>query len=218
MWEHQNTVKTRAEATAVWCLYADVTTWPRWNPAVKYVELDGPFTAGAAGTLTPNGQGPLAFRIVECRSNEGYSSETEIASTVTLRLDTRLVPLPEGGTRITHHASLTGPAADFFGQSFGPTRAAGLPVAMGNLAEQAQVLQDGSRRSWTIPRWRPSWRARVRPVRSIRRPTASSSSPAATAQPGTSPAIPVSPAWRAACTNEAAWLRRCATGPRFWSA
>lgn len=142
MWEHEHTIETPAAPSAIWALYSDVGTWPGWNPAVKHVELDSPFTAGATGTLTPTGQGPLPFRIAECRENEGYASETEIASTVTLRLSTSLTPLPGGRTRITHRASLVGPAADFFGQSFGATLAAGLPVAMAGLAEQAQALQD----------------------------------------------------------------------------
>src|SRR6266487_3243654 len=127
MWRYQHTSDTPAPPEVVWQLYSDVTSWPRWNTAVARVRLHGPFAAGTTGELTPPGAAPLPFRIVAADENEGYVSETVIAETVTLRTTSRLTPLPEGGTRIDHRAELVGPAAEFFGQSFGPALAAGVP-------------------------------------------------------------------------------------------
>ena len=137
MFEFTHTVEAPVEPAAVWRLYRDVSTWPSWNPAVGSVDLDGEFAPGTTGRLTPPGQEPLPFRIVAAIENEGYTSQTKIADTVRLQTTSVLAPLPGGGTRITHRIAITGPGADFFGPSFGPAIAAGVPVAMRNLSEQA---------------------------------------------------------------------------------
>jgi hypothetical protein len=137
MWSYEHSAETTADADAIWPLYSDVSRWPSWNGAVEHVRLDGPFVAGTVGELTPPGQEPLPFRIVTAIEKVGYTSETEIADTVTLRLTNSLTALPAGGTRITHRAELVGPGADFFGQSFGPALTAGIPKSVEALATLA---------------------------------------------------------------------------------
>jgi hypothetical protein len=143
MWSYQHTAETPADPATVWRLYADVSRWAEWNAAVGRVELNGPFAAGTTGELTPPGAEPLPFRIEVATENEGYVSETDIAETVTLRATNRITPLPGGGTRISHTAELVGPAAEYFGQSFGPTLAAGVPRAAEALAAHAAAVQAG---------------------------------------------------------------------------
>jgi putative intracellular protease/amidase/uncharacterized protein YndB with AHSA1/START domain len=137
MWSVEHSVETAAAPEAVWRRYRDVGTWPEWNGAVESVRLDGEFAAGTAGTLTPPDQGPLPFRVISATENKGYISETDIAETVALRLASRLTPLPDGGTRITHRVELHGTAAPYFAQSFGPVLAAGVPRTLEALADAA---------------------------------------------------------------------------------
>lgn len=137
MWSVEHSAVTTAPPEAVWRRYRDVSTWPEWNGAAESVVLEQEFATGAHGTLTPPNQGPLPFRVVEATENVGYTSETSIADTVTLRLVSRLEPLPDGGTRITHRAELDGPAAQHFAHSFGPVLAAGVPRTLAALAEAA---------------------------------------------------------------------------------
>jgi hypothetical protein len=141
MWTYEHSVETSADPAVVWRLYRDVSTWPRWNAAVERVELDGPFAAGTAGRLRPAGRvdGSLPFRLVAATENEGYTSETDIAETVTLRLVNTLAAAPGGGTRITHRAELVGPAAEYFGSTFGPALAAGVPTSVQALGELAAL-------------------------------------------------------------------------------
>ena len=128
MWKTEYTAESPAGPDAIWQLMADVSSWPRWNKAVERVELNGPFEAGTAGRLTPPGQEPLPFRVVEARRDEGYISETDIAATVTLRAENSIIPRPDGaGCQVVLRVCLIGPAAEYFGQSFGPAIAAGLP-------------------------------------------------------------------------------------------
>lgn len=135
MWSVEHSAVTTAPPEVVWRRYCDTGTWPEWNQAAEQVSLEGEFATGAEGTLTPPGQQPLPFRVVEAVNHAGYTSETRIADTVTLRMISRLEPLPDGGTRITHRAELDGPAAEHFAQSFGPVLAAGVPQTLQTLAE-----------------------------------------------------------------------------------
>ncbi|MGC4897152.1 DJ-1/PfpI family protein [Micromonospora sp. DT31] len=137
MWSVEHSVDTAAAPAEVWAFYADTSSWSAWNTAVAEVSLDGPFRAGATGTLTPPGAGPLPLRIVEAEPERGYVSETAIADTVSLRTTCRLAPAPRGGTRITHRVELVGPAAPHFAQSFGPVLAAGVPRTVEALAARA---------------------------------------------------------------------------------
>jgi uncharacterized protein YndB with AHSA1/START domain len=138
MWTYEHSVEAAATPEAVWSYYRDVASWPSWNAAVGRVELDGPFAAGTTGALSPPDQGPLPFRIVEATENRGYVSETEIAETVTLRSTSELTPLDDGRTRIRHRVDLVGPAAEFFGKSFGPQLTAGVPRTVETLARRVE--------------------------------------------------------------------------------
>lgn len=131
---YEHTADTSATAAQVWARYVDVATWSQWNAGVAAVSLDGPFAAGTTGTLTPPGGEPLPFRIVAAEPGRSYTSETNIAETVTLRSRSVLTPLPAGGTRISQHSELVGPAAGYFAASFGPALAAGVPRTVTALA------------------------------------------------------------------------------------
>lgn len=156
MWTYQHSLETAADVAAIWRLYRDTTVWPHWNGAVDRVELDGPFRSGAIGGLTPAGAaGPLPFRIVTAVEDQGYTSETEIADTVTLRLTNTLTPLPDGGTRVTHRADLVGPAAEFFGTGFGPRLTEGVPKSMAALT--ALALSEVSLSEAAASEPEPAW-------------------------------------------------------------
>jgi hypothetical protein len=49
MWQTQHMRHTTADAQAVWGLYAEVATWPVWDPGCEAVTLDGPFETGLSG-------------------------------------------------------------------------------------------------------------------------------------------------------------------------
>lgn len=137
MWAFEHSVDTTASPSTVWRLYCDAGGWPSWNSGVERLELDGVFEAGATGKLTPPGGEAMAFSVLAATENTGYVSETTIAETVALRATNTIVRLPGGGSRITHRAELLGPAAEYFGRSFGPTLAAAVPKGAQALAARA---------------------------------------------------------------------------------
>jgi hypothetical protein len=141
MWAFEHSVDTTASPATVWRLYRDAGGWPSWNGGVERLELDGEFEAGTTGKLTPPGGDPLAFSILAATENAGYVSETTIAETVALRATNTIVRLPGGGSRITHRAELVGPAAEYFGQSFGPALKAAVPKGAEALAARAAAVE-----------------------------------------------------------------------------
>ena len=46
MWEYEHSIETEASPEAIYRLYSDVATWPRWDEGIAEVTLDGPFAAG----------------------------------------------------------------------------------------------------------------------------------------------------------------------------
>jgi len=140
VWSYEYVVECPASPQDVWAVYADTDAWADWNPAVERLEVAGRFVSGAQGTLTPRGQEPLPFVVVSADPGNGYVSETAIAETVTMRTENILEPGADGGTRIVSRLSMHGPAAQFFGDSFGPAFAAGVPATMQALVQRATAV------------------------------------------------------------------------------
>lgn len=138
MWEFEHSIDA-AEVTPaqVYARYADVASWTEWDEGIEKVTLDGPFTVGTTGTMTPAGQDSLPFTITEAVPGESFTDETVIPGAVTLRFVHRLAALPGGGTRITHRLEIDGPASEQMGPELGPQITADFPEAMQALAEAA---------------------------------------------------------------------------------
>ena len=138
MWQYEHSIETAACPKAIQRLYSDLATWPEWDKGIAQVTLDGPFAAGTAGELTPAGQTPLPFRLLEVRPDGGFDDETAIPEMgIVLRFAHRLVVLADGRTRITHKVTIDGPAADTLGPRIGASMTTGIPDTMASLAGRA---------------------------------------------------------------------------------
>jgi hypothetical protein len=144
-WDYAPSFDSPASIETIWQLYADVATWPDWKIGIKHVELEGPFETGVRGWLTPTDQPPMDFHIVEAKENEGYTSETLLARNVVLRLEHYLTPLPRGGTRMTHRATIPRAALDTFGLNFSPEFNAGIRATLRQLSAHAVKLESATR-------------------------------------------------------------------------
>ena len=131
----QHRLETAASPAALWRLYSDVTTWPRWDAAFEEVTLDGPFAPGSAGLLKLRGQNPLAFRIVEVEPERGFVDETEIPGGV-VRFRHRIEPLDDGRVRLTHEVEVDAPSP--VAERLGEKITAGIPHTMGAIAALAE--------------------------------------------------------------------------------
>jgi hypothetical protein len=132
MFTYQHSLDTKAAPETIYALYSDVSTWPAWDDAITAMRLDGPFAAGASGTLGLKDGPTLPFTLTAVLPNRGFTDETPVPDGV-IRFAHDLQPLPDGGTRITHRVSIDGPAAD----ELGPRISAGIPHTVATLAALA---------------------------------------------------------------------------------
>jgi hypothetical protein len=107
MWTYDYSAESTARPDRIFDLFRDVTTWPHWNPAVEWMELDGPFAAGTTGTMKVPGQDPLRMRLVWVEDDLGFEDETEIPGAgVVVRVRHALKDVGEGLTRITYEVTI----------------------------------------------------------------------------------------------------------------
>lgn len=131
---HSASARSTGSREQVWCLISEVETWPEWNAAVTKLHLDGPFVTGTSGRLTPRNSGTsLPFVLTAVQAGRGYTSETAIADTVTLRTTTQLTEQVDGLV-VSQRSELIGPAAEYFAPAFGESLVAGVEATVRSLA------------------------------------------------------------------------------------
>jgi uncharacterized protein YndB with AHSA1/START domain len=110
MWSVEHTAHARASPETVWEVWADVAGWPRWNPTVKEVSLEGPFSEGSSGRLTP-AKGPSAKVVLEdVRPAAGFVAVSGLPG-ARMRVEHEVAEAPEGGSLVTERAVVSGPLA-----------------------------------------------------------------------------------------------------------
>ena len=134
MWQTEHTHDTSAAAEHAFALWADVERWPIWDASLLAATLDGPFAAGTAGTLHPEGMPePIAFVITAVDDGAGFADETRLGP-LALRFSHR-VQRHGAGCRILVTVEAEGPDAD----RVGPAVAADLPESVAALAAAAEA-------------------------------------------------------------------------------
>jgi Polyketide cyclase / dehydrase and lipid transport len=134
MWQTEHTHDTPAAPEHVFALWADVEGWPAWDASLLATTLDGPFAAGTAGTLHPEGMPePIAFVITAVEDGAGFADETRLGP-LALRFGHR-VERHGGGSRIVVTIEAEGPDAD----TIGPAVASDLPESVAALAAVAEA-------------------------------------------------------------------------------
>jgi Polyketide cyclase / dehydrase and lipid transport len=132
---YKHELETSATPAALWHLYSDVATWPRWDAAFEAVTLDGPFAAGSRGLLKLRGQEPLAFTIVEAEPKRRFVDETEIAGGL-VRFRHRIEPVGASRVRLTHEVEIDAPPP--LAEQLGAKITAGIPHTMAAIAALAE--------------------------------------------------------------------------------
>ena len=134
MWKTEHVHETDASPEAVFALWADVEGWPRWDASLVATTVSGPFAAGTAGTLHPQGMPePIAFVITAVEEGRGFADETRLGP-LALRFQHRVEPTAVGA-RIVVSVEAEGPDAD----QIGPAVAEDLPESVAALAAAARL-------------------------------------------------------------------------------
>lgn len=140
MYEYEHTVEADASADAVWALYSDVSTWPRWDTGLMSMELDGPFATGTGATMTLEGMPPIATELADVVAGRSFTDRSSVPDLgIEVRFEHHLAPRAGGGTVLTNRVIVTGPGA----AKAGPMITADVPETMRRLAELASGGADG---------------------------------------------------------------------------
>lgn len=127
----EGTVTVRATPARIFALWADPAGWGRWDPDVRAATLEGPFAAGATGTITPREGPTLRIKVTRVEADRAFDAEARLPL-CTMRFEHALAPDGEL-TRVTHRVVFEGPLALVFGALIGPSLRRGIPGTMAGL-------------------------------------------------------------------------------------
>jgi len=134
---HGRTLETSASPERVWQLWSDVGTWPRWNPDVEAVSLDGPFAAGTTGRMTTRAGGTHAITLTEVQPGRAFHLETSPAPLSTFTFACEVRP-NGGGSTISQSVSMRGPLGGLWSAMMGKRIAEGFEPILGGLKSAAE--------------------------------------------------------------------------------
>jgi hypothetical protein len=101
---------------------------------MEQVKLLGPFAVGTQVAMTPKGQAEIRSTIVAIEPGRRYADRTGFAG-ATPAFSHTLTPLENGGTRMTHRLTISGPNA----AELGPQITEDFPAAMDALIAAARA-------------------------------------------------------------------------------
>lgn len=137
-WSFTEEVETHASAEQVWSVWQDVQAWPSWDPEIESAQLFGTFKESTKGSLKlKNGQ-VVAFQITEIKKNHKF---VDIANLPLTRMKFSHTYKSLGGKfYISHHVSMHGLLAPFFGFVIGCEIKKSLKNAMMELSKKAESI------------------------------------------------------------------------------
>jgi uncharacterized protein YndB with AHSA1/START domain len=100
---------TSASTEQAWRSLIDITDWPRWTPSYKSIERldDGPVAVGSRARVRQPRLAPAIYEVTEIDGGKNFTWTAKTAGVRTVARH-RLVPEPDGGTRIELVAELSG--------------------------------------------------------------------------------------------------------------
>lgn len=136
MWTYEYSLDTPKAPQDIWARYQDCDTWPEWDRGLDHVEANGPLAVGTTGKLTPKGQAPIPFTIVDVDDLTTFTDECSVGELV-IRFRHQLTDLGSEGTRVTHGVVISGPGAEHMGPKIGPAVTADIPASVAELIKLA---------------------------------------------------------------------------------
>jgi len=140
MADNQRSVETSASPATVWKVWSDTTTWPEWNPDVQSMTLNGPFTAGTAGTMKTK-QGTRQVQLTEVVPGRSFRLETTVIPLTRFAFECQVLAGPTGKTTISQAIRVGGPLGGVVGGMMGPQIANTFPPLLQGLARKAEASE-----------------------------------------------------------------------------
>jgi hypothetical protein len=136
MASHQRSRQTTALSDTVWRIWSDTNTWSAWNPDVRAVSLEGPFTSGTTGSMT-TGAGTHRIRLENVVSGRSFDLVTSPIPATTFRFHCEVTPA-DGGSTISQGLSMSGLLAPIFSPLMGNRIASSFEPILAGLAREAE--------------------------------------------------------------------------------
>jgi uncharacterized protein YndB with AHSA1/START domain len=144
-WTSEHSAKSDAPPEAVWNRYTDVENWNEWSKkGVEESSIDGDFEVGTSGTSKAPHLPKGKFEVITVEPERKFASKASLPG-ASLVFEHELEPA-DGGTRITHRATLDGPLAVVWTPLISRIVKRGLPDGVERLAELAVEKQEEDRR------------------------------------------------------------------------
>ena len=144
-WRFEFSLDCAVTRDFAWSFWTDVRNWAL-DSDVESVSLNGPFVEGTSGHTESRAAGPIDWRIADVQHGRAvleFPAPGALATFVWTFQD-----CPEG-TRISQEASLLGPEAAHYAETFARALEEGIPAGMRKLCEamekaQASLSQNGT--------------------------------------------------------------------------
>lgn len=133
----EHSVLVNAAPERLFCLYADVSNWNRWDPDTKASSLDGPFQAGTRGSLTPTKGNTVPMLLTSVVPDRSFTVEVKIPL-FCMVFEHELLP-EHGSTKVIHRVTFSGALAFLLGRVIGSQLNKGLPVTLARLKASAEA-------------------------------------------------------------------------------
>ena len=131
-WRFEFSIECAVPRDFAWSFWTDVKNWAM-DADVESVTLDGEFAAGQHGQTISRSSGPINWRISEVRPGERAVLEFPAPGAIGTFIWT--FEDSATGTKILQDASLSGPEALKYAESFGPILEEGIPGGMRKLCQ-----------------------------------------------------------------------------------
>ena len=110
MWEKiHKKVYTGITKEAIWSVWTDVNSWPKWHDGLEYCKMQGPFVVGNHFMLKPKTMGPVKITLTEVI--QGYSFTDCTTFFGAKMYDTHSIEETSEGLVLCNKLVVTGPLA-----------------------------------------------------------------------------------------------------------
>lgn len=133
----RHSVDSSAAPQALWQRWAEVRTWPDWDPSLASASLEGAFEAGARLRLVPKGGQPREFRIKELDAGGRFTLEARLLGATLCQV--HRVEASSLGSRATVQIEIHGWLGWLHGWFLKGLLRAALPLALRGVARAAST-------------------------------------------------------------------------------
>jgi hypothetical protein len=131
------TKETTATKEQIWKQFEDVPNRKKWDSAMEYATIHGPFQKGSTGEVKLHGQSESKYEIIDLKYLERYTDRFSLPMFASMDFIHTIKPTNNGYT-VTFRVELKGPFIFAYAGMIQETLEAELPAAVEKLTDLAE--------------------------------------------------------------------------------